>query len=68
MSGPRRLPILLTVLWVAFWILAYPIGGQDVKWTGVALASSPVALAWGIWWVWRGFTGTRATSTRSDRR
>lgn len=55
MSGPRRLAVLVSAMWIAFLPVAYMVGGEDVKWDAVVIFSAPVALAWGVWWVWRGF-------------
>jgi len=54
MSGSRRLDVFWTTSWVVFWLVAYAV--TIPKWGGFVLVGiGPPVLAWGIWWVWRGF-------------
>ncbi|MEQ1729634.1 MAG: hypothetical protein ABL982_14775 [Vicinamibacterales bacterium] len=52
LSGLRRLAIFLSAAWLGLVILdGLPIKREGVLLFGVA----PLALVWGVWWVWRGF-------------
>ncbi len=52
MSGLRRLAIFISAAWLGLVILdGLPIRREGVLLFGVA----PLALVWGVWWVWRGF-------------
>lgn len=54
-TGQRRLAVFLTGTWLAGWAFMYAIDPHS-EWEGfVVLAGSPAALAWGAWWVWKGF-------------
>ena len=57
MSGPRRLAVFLSALWIAAWLLMYYADIRDGFNLGgfLALGVGPVALAWGVWWVVAGF-------------
>jgi hypothetical protein len=64
MSGPRRLAVVLTGVWLAAWYGMYSLDlNPSFQWDGFfLLAVSPAALAWAAWWVWRGFAGRQNTS------
>jgi hypothetical protein len=51
MSGPQRLAIFLTAIWVGFGWLANNNNTADFLFLGVF----PPALVWGGWWVYQGF-------------
>lgn len=56
MSGPRRLAIFLSALWVGFWVWAYLTDTRPFMWDGFLMFGiAPVALVWGIAWVVAGF-------------
>ena len=58
LSGPRRLAMFASALWVAFWFVVYATSIFD--WTGFFLFGIlPLGLPWGIWWVVRGFGASR---------
>lgn len=55
MSGPRRLAVLLSVAWIAVWLL---LSSLDEEFRAVfffVVGVSPVALLWGLDWVVAGF-------------
>lgn len=55
LSGPRRLSIFVTALWVA---LVFAGGSLDYefKWLGfIVIGLFPPGFLWGCWWVVRGF-------------
>ena len=55
MSGPRRLAIFLTGVWVIGGAILYSIDPYP-EWNGyLVVAVAPACLAWNAWWVWRGF-------------
>ena len=61
MSGPRRLAIFLSSVWIGLVFVAYLIDGLPVRWDGVfMLGIVPTAFAWGVWWVWLGFRRAKA--------
>jgi hypothetical protein len=56
MNWKIRLGIVVSALWLflaALMVDASSIG--EFQWVGFLYLSSPVAIAWGIWWVWDGF-------------
>ena len=57
MSGPRRLAIVLSIAWVAFFFFGYYTDRYDGFRAGpfLVLGVCPVAISWAVWWVWRGF-------------
>lgn len=51
MSGKRRLAIVITAIWL---LVALPIAIREGA-EEFVVCLLPVAIAWGGWWVWRGF-------------
>jgi hypothetical protein len=60
MSGSRRLAIVLSLLWVAVWLLMYSMDPVFRLGPFVVIGVGPVALAWGLWWIVAGFRRDRA--------
>jgi hypothetical protein len=59
MTGWRRLSVMITVVWVGFWFIAYTMDGT-FNWAGfvlfgIAPVSILIGLPWAVRWVWLGF-------------
>jgi hypothetical protein len=54
-TGRRRLAIFLSTAWVFIWLLMYMTDPIFPLMPFLLVGVSPVAIAWGIWWVWCGF-------------
>ena len=55
MSGARRLAVFLGLFWIAFWFTAYYADPIFKVMPFFLIGVTPVALAFGIWWVVQGF-------------
>jgi hypothetical protein len=55
MSGPRRLAVFFSAFWVIGWWFLYSLDPYFRLDGYLLLGVAPVAMAWGVWWVWRGF-------------
>lgn len=56
MSGPKRLAVLATAVWLVAWAAMYAVDPFP-NWGGfLFLAVAPAGLVWGAWWVWQGFS------------
>lgn len=56
LTGWRRLAIIVSVLWLA--LLAFFLKPWDSNWlVYLSVAVCPVALAWGVYWIFAGFRG-----------
>ena len=62
MSGPRRLAVFLSLVWVVFWVAASSFD-PVFNWAAVFLFGViPLAFVWGTLWVIAGFRSTTATT------
>lgn len=65
-SGPRRLAVFLSLLWMGIWLVLYSLD-PVINWSGFLLfAVAPVALLWGIGWVVVGFKSRSSPLRESE--
>jgi len=69
MSGARRLAVFLSIAWLVAVYVMYAMDEVVVpgwKMGYFLFAVCPVGLAWGVWWVWRGFRPLNSPPTRTE--
>ena len=50
LSGRQRLAILVSIVWITFWAVYYEPWHKEWK-NFVYFGTSPLLIAWGLWWV-----------------